>query len=195
MGGKGDQMKTLLIASALLLLPASDGFAGDLVDAAQQAEAAVDAGNFAAALASLNMARDGVWNASPLTVTKAILVASDPQGYGIYDIRDNNQYKAGEPIVIYAEPAGFAYGRDGDMNLINMALDFEIKSSTGESLAVKQDFAKWELRSRVANKEFMGKLTYTFSGIEPGDYVVETTIRDQNSDKKVTFATPFKIVE
>jgi hypothetical protein len=188
-------MKTLLIAAALLLLPASEGFAGDLVDAAQQAEAAVDAGNYAAALASLNSARDGVWNASPLTVTKAILVASDPQGYGIYDIRDNNQYKAGEPIVIYAEPAGFAYGRDGDMNLINMALDFEIKSSTGESLAVKQDFAKWELRSRVANKEFMGKLTYTFSGIEPGDYVVETTIRDQNSDKKVTFATPFKIVE
>lgn len=188
-------MRTRILAVALFSLVAGAGHAGDIVDAAQKAEAAVEAGNYASALASLNDARDSVWNASPLTINKAILVASDPQGYGIYDIRDNNQYKPGEPIVIYTEPSGFGYGRDGDIYLLKMALDFEIKTSSGESLATQKDFAKWELRSRIPNKEFMGKITYTFSGIEPGDYTVETNIRDQNSDKTVTFSTPFKIVE
>ncbi len=188
-------MKSLFLAAVLVVFPVQSAFAGDLVDAAEKAESAVEAGKFADALSALNQARDTVWNAAPLTINKAILVASDPQGFGIYDIRDSNQYKSGEPIVVYTEPSGFGYGRDGDLYTINMALDFEIKSSSGESLANQQGFAKWELRSRIPNKEFMGKLTYTFSGIEPGDYIVETTIRDQNSDKKVTFPTPFKIVE
>jgi hypothetical protein len=189
------KMKILFLAAALMALPAQAACAGDIVDAAEKAESAVEAGKYADALSSLNQARDSVWNAAPLTINKAILVASDPQGYGIYGIRESNQYKSGEPIVVYTEPSGFAYGRDGELFTINMALDFEIKSSSGDSLANRQNFAKWELRSRVPNKEFMGKLTYTFSGIEPGDYIVETTIRDQNSEKKVTFPTPFKIVE
>lgn len=188
-------MKTYLFAAALIALQASAANAGDIADAAQKAETAFEAGNYASAMTSLNGARDVVWAASPLTINKAILVASDPQGYGIYDIRDNNQYKSGEPIVIYTEPSGFGYGRDGEIYLLKMALDFEIKNSSGESLATQKDFAKWELRSRIPNKEFMGKITYTFSGVEPGDYVVETHIRDQNSDKTVTFSTPFKIVE
>ncbi len=188
-------MKTHIIAAVLFALQAGAAHAGDLVDAAQKAEAAVDAGNHAGALAALNGARDIVWNASPLTINKAILVASDPQGFGIYDIRDSNQYKSGEPIVLYTEPSGFGYGRDGELYLINLALDFDIRNGSGDSLGAQQNFAKWELRSRFPNKEFMGKITYTFSGIEPGDYVVQTNIRDQNSDKTVTFSTPFKIVE
>ncbi len=188
-------MKTLFLAAALLVFPTQAVFAGDLADAAQKAESMVEAGKYADALSALNGALDTVWHAAPLTINKAVLVATDPQGFGIYDIRSNNQYKSGEPIVIYTEPSGFGYGRDGDFYTINMALDFDIKSSSGDSLANQPDFAKWELRSRVANKEFMGKLTYTFSGITPGDYVVETTIRDQNSDKKITFPTPFTIVE
>ena len=188
-------MRSLILAAACLAIAATPAAAGDIADAASKAESLVDAGKYAEAMASLNDARAMVWNAAPLTINKAVLVASDPQGFGIYDIRDNNLYKSGEPIVIYTEPSGFGYGRDGELYTINMALDFNIKSSTGESLASQENFAKWELRSRVPNKEFMGKLTYTFSGIDPGDYVVETVIRDQNSDKTITFPTPFKIVE
>ena len=188
-------MRSFLLATAFLAVAATPAAAGDIADAGSKAESLMEAGNHAGAMSALNSALDSVWGAAPLTINKAVLVASDPQGFGIYDIRDNNQYKSGEPIVIYTEPSGFGYGRDGQLYTINMALDFNIKSSTGESLAIQENFAKWELRSRVPNKEFMGKLTYTFSGIDPGDYVVETVIRDQNSDKTVTFPTSFKIVE
>lgn len=187
-------MKKTILTALLLILPAP-AFGGALVDAAEKAEAAMEAGKFSGALSALGDGVAIVWDKSPLTINKAILVASDPLGFGAYDIRDDNRYKATDDIVIYTEPAGFAYGKDGQIYTINMALDFDIKSSSGESLASQQDFAAWQLRSRVQNREFMGKITYHFNGISPGDYVVTTTVRDKNSDKSVSFDTPFIIVE
>lgn len=184
-------------AVALLLvgLTGSPVLAGDILDAGSQAESLFEAGNHAKAFAALNKARELVWDAAPLTINKAILVASDPQGFGIYDIRDDNRYRANEDIVIYTEPSGFAYGRDGDLYVIGMTLDFEVKSTNGESLASQENFAAWQLRSRVPNKEFMGKITYSFAGIQPGDYIVETRIRDLNSEKMTSFPTRITIIE
>ena len=183
------------IAMALATLSGSPVIAGEIADAASRAETLFEAGDHAKAIAALNEARESIWNDAPLTINKAILVASDPQGFGIYDIRDDNRYRAGEDIVIYTEPSGFAYGRDGDLYVIGMTLDFDVKSAGGESLASQENFAAWQLRSRVPNKEFMGKITYSFAGIEPGNYVVETRIRDLNSDKVTSFPTRFVIIE
>jgi hypothetical protein len=191
----GDTMKRLILTLLAAATVVSIGHAGELTDAASKAESLMESGNYAKALTALNGARDVVWNASPLVINKAILVASDPKGFGIYDIRDDNRYKSGEEIVLYAEPSGFAYSKEGEIYLISMALDFEIKSRSGETLASQENFAQWQLRSRVPNKEFMGKITYSFSGVEPGDYVVETRIRDLNSDKSTSFPTKFSIVE
>lgn len=188
-------LMTRVVALLLAGLAGSPAMAGEITDAANQAESLFEAGNHAKAFAALNKARELVWNAAPLTINKAVLVASDPQGFGIYDIRDDNRYRSDEDIVIYCEPSGFAYGRDGDLYVIGMTLDFEIKSVSGESLASQENFAVWQLRSRVPNKEFMGKITYSFTGIQPGDYVVETRIRDLNSEKVTSFPTRFTIIE
>jgi hypothetical protein len=184
-------------AVALLLggLAGTPAIAGEISDAAIQAESLFEAGNHSKAFAALNKARELVWDAAPLTINKAVLVASDPQGFGIYDIRDDNRYRANEDIVIYTEPSGFAYGRDGDLYVIGMTLDFEVKSTNGESLASQENFAAWQLRSRVPNKEFMGKITYSFADIQPGDYIVDTRIRDLNSDKVTSFPTRITIIE
>lgn len=190
----GDAVKKIAVIM-VALLAGSPALAGEISDAGSRAEDFLEAGNHAKALAALNEARGIVWDASPLTINKAVLVASDPQGFGIYDIRDDNRYRAGEDMVIYTEPSGFAFGRDGDLYVIGMTLDFDIKSMNGETLASQQNFAVWQLRSRVPNKEFMGKITYSFAGIEPGDYIVETRIRDLNSEKTTSFPTRFTIIE
>lgn len=182
----------LALIAGLLAAPA---WAGDISDAAEKAESLLEAGNHAKAMAMLRGANELVWNAAPLTINKAVLVAAEPQGFGIYDIRDDNRYRAGDDIVIYTEPSGYAYGRDGDLYVIGMTLDYEVRSASGESLASRENFAVWQLRSRAPNKEFMGKIIYSFSGIEPGDYVVETRIRDLNSDKTTSFPTRFSIIE
>jgi hypothetical protein len=164
------------------------------VDAATQAEAALASGDPKKAYAAMGETLDTVWNEIPLTIQKALFTAADPQGFGIYDLRDSNEFKSSQPLVIYSEPVGYGYGRDGDLYTINMDLDFVVKTAEGEELGGQKSFSQWQLKSRVPNREFMGKLTYTLDGIEPGDYIITTTVRDQNSDETTSFDMPFKIV-
>ena len=179
--------------SAALLTSICAAYAGEISEAGVAAENLMNAGKFDEALRTLETARDAVWNQAPLTFRKTIFVAAEPAGFGIYDIRENNEFKSGEPLVIYAEPVGFSHRRDGQIFITDMALDFEIKDSSGTSLAKQENFASWTLRSRVPNKEFMGKLDYNFTGLQPGDYDVITTVRDKNSEKANSFSMRFKI--
>lgn len=186
-------IRSLCICS-VLLLAAFPAMGGEISDAGTAAEKLVSAGKFDAAMQALESAREAVWKQTPLSFRKTLFVASDPAGFGIYDIRETNEFKSGEPLIIYAEPVGFSDGRDGQIFITDMALDFEITDSFGASLAKRENFASWTLRSRVPNKEFMGKLNYDFTGLKPGDYDVITTVHDKNSEKKNSFSMKFKIV-
>ncbi len=186
-------IRSLCICS-VLLITASSVIGGEISDAGTAAEKLVRAGKFDEALQALESAREAVWKQAPLSFRKTLFVASDPAGFGIYDIRETSEFKSGEPLVIYTEPVGFSYGRDGQIFITDMGLDFEIRDSSGASLAKQENFASWTLRSRVPNKEFMGKLNYDFTGLKPGDYEVITMVRDKNSGKKNSFSMAFKIV-
>jgi hypothetical protein len=186
-------IRSLCICS-VLLLAASPATGGEISDAGAAAESLAAAGKFDEALQALEAAREAIWKQAPLAFRKTLFVASDPSGFGIYDIRETNEFRNGEALLIYTEPVGFSFGRDGQIFITDMALDFEIKDSSGASLAKQENFASWTLRSRVPNKEFMGKLNYDFSGLKPGDYDVVTMVRDKNSDKKNSFSMKFKIV-
>jgi hypothetical protein len=187
-------MKRTQWGLAFWVMAAVPSFSGEITDAAAKAETLFGEGKFQDSLAALDKARDAIWQKAPLTFGKTLFVVSDPGGYGVYDLRDNNEFKPGEQLVIYTEPKGYAHGRDGAIYVLNLKLDFEIKNKEGGSLAKQENFSAWALRSRVANREFMGKVTYNFTGIEPGEYEVITTVRDQNSAKTGMFSMPFKIV-
>ena len=186
-------MKRAALALALWVA-AAPSLAGEITDAAAKAETLFSEGKYQESLAALDAAREAIWQKAPLTFGKTLFVVSDPGGYGVYDLRDNNEFKPGEQLVIYTEPQGYAHARDGAIYLLNLKLDFEIRNKAGETLAKQENFSAWTLRSRVANREFMGKVTYNFTGIEPGEYEVITTVRDQNSSKSGSFTMPFKIV-
>ena len=183
-----------LCISSALFISICPAFAGEISEAGVQAEKLVSEGKLDDALQALETARDVIWKQSPLSFRKTIFVAADPAGFGIYDIRENNEFKSGELLVIYSEPVGFSYGRDGQIFITDMALDFEIRDASGASLAKQENFASWTLRSRVPNKEFMGKIDYNFTGLQPGNYDVITTVRDKNSEKANSFSMRFKIV-
>ena len=188
-------MKRHALLALLFLTNAPLAHAGDLVDAAEKAESLVEAEKFPEAIKTLEDARNSVWEQSPLTINNAILVAGDPSGYGVYDPRPNNEFKAGEPIVIYTEPKSYAFGRDGDFYTLKIDLDYDIQDASGQSLAKQEKFSTWEFKSRVQNREFMGKLTYNLKGVPAGDYKIITTARDQNADSSVEFSNTIKIVE
>lgn len=187
--------KSLSVAFLVLsLLAISQAQGGEIADAGLAAEKFAAESKYDEAFQALETARDAIWNQSPLAFRKTLFVASEPQGFGLFDIRESDAFKRSEPLVIYTEPVGFAYGRDGQMFITDLALDFEVFDASGASIAAQENFGSWTLRSRVANKEFMGKLDYDFSGLEPGDYEVVTTVRDKNSDKKASFGMKFKLL-
>lgn len=181
-----------VVAGSMLLTPA---LAGEAVDAATKAEDLLAQSKYVEALEAADAARDAIWAASPLIFRRALFVASDPTGFGIFDMRETNSFKKSEPLVIYAEPMGYGFGRDGDLYVIDLALDFVIKSKDGAELAKQEGFANFTLKSRVPNKEFMAKVNYDFSGLPAGDYTVTTIAHDKNSDKTGEFTLDFTMTE
>jgi hypothetical protein len=180
---------------AFLAFTSTAAVAGPALDAATRAEALLAERKYAEALAAADEARQAVWDASPLIIQRAVFVASDPQGFGIFDMRESNAFKRSEPLIIYAEPLGFGYGKDGDLYVIDLGLDFVIKGADGSVVASQENFGSLNMRSRVANKEFMAKLNYDFSGLPAGAYTVTTVLKDKNSAKTGEFTMDFTLTE
>ena len=168
-------------------------FAGEIVDAAQQAESHEAAGNPVKALAAIENAFNALWDKAPLQFSEALFVSGRPQGFGIYEPRPTSVFKPGEDMPVYAEPFGYGYGRKGDAFVISFDADFELRTASGQILHARKDFAHLEMTSRRRNKEFQVFVNYNFRGLKPGDYVLATTLRDQNSPKSGTFELPFTI--
>jgi len=190
-------MKSLLPYAFAAVLCASGGgaLAGELADAGTAAEAQVGHGQYLDALAALATAQDKVWEKSPLLFRKTIFVASDPQGFGIYDLHEGSTFKRSEKIILYAEPIGYGFRKDGELNVIDLSLDFEVRAKDGRLIGGQKAFASPQLRSRVQTHEFFVKVVYRYSAVPAGDYEVKTTVNDRTSGKSRSFTLPFTLTE
>lgn len=186
-------MKRMLLALLATLTLVSQVAAQDIVGKAKQAEALAHQGKYAEALAVMNEATAILWDKSPLFFRRALWVAEPPQGFGAFNPRENNVFKAGTPMIIYAEPVGFGWRKAGDIWRTQMEADLVVKTKAGEVLLRRTGFQTLQVASRVRNREFMVHLTYRFTGFPKGAYVAETTLRDTVTGKKGTFALPFVI--
>jgi hypothetical protein len=183
------------VVAGFIAISAVPALGGEIADAASAADELVTAGKFEEAMKALEAAQDGLWLKSPLLFRRALFSAGEPSGFGMYDPRDDNTFKRSEPLIIYAEPMGYGYGREGSLYLISLGLDFVITDTAGNTVASQENFGKLTFRSRFPNKEFMAKVTYDFSKLPVGDYSVLTRARDQYSDKSAEFTLPFKLVD
>lgn len=171
--------------------------AGPVADKAAEVETAMAAGDSAAALTGASDIMAQVWEATPdLGIRQSLLVTEPAAGYGIYNPRPNNQYKLGEPVYVYAEPFGFAYGSPGEgLFGINFTVDLRVLNENGDVLGEEPGLANLDLTSRFNIREFPANVTYTLNGIPPGKYVLETTLHDKNSAKTGTFQNTIEFVE
>jgi hypothetical protein len=136
------------------------------------------------------------WQRTPLAFRTTVIVDAPPQGFGVYHERAHNEFAPGEPIVIYAEPVGYAWRENPDGTYtFGFDVDLLLKKSDGAIVGGQENFQHLELTSRARNREFMLTLTLTVDGAPPGDYVVEYTTRDIASDKAAVISRPFFIVE
>lgn len=184
-----------LLAATVVVgaLATGSAAAGAIVDRAEEAEVQLSSGNAVKALASVEAAFNAVWDRAPLGFSEALFVSGKPEGFGIYEARTGNVFKAGEDMLVYAEPFGFGYGEDGEGFRITFDADYELRNARGQIMTAQSGFAVLDTATRRRNKEFQVFVTYSFAGLKPGDYVLVTTLRDRNSDKKGSFELPFTI--
>lgn len=159
----------------------------------RRAEAAASAGRAVEALDALDEAAAIIADKMPLTIRRSTFVAEEPQGYGVFNPRDSTVFEPGQPLLVYAELAGQGWRRSGDIFRTDLVLDFELRRADGQSLVAQQAFNTIATASRRRNREFFLYVTYSFTGLEPGDYVVRTTVRDRVGDKQTAFDQAFSV--
>jgi hypothetical protein len=167
--------------------------AQDIAGKADEAEALARDGKFIEAMAALDDAANALWEKAPLTFRRALWVAEPPGGFGLYNPREDNVFDSGAEMIAYVEPVGFGWRKSGDVWVTDLVADLAVKSKDGDALASQADFNQLQITSRVRNREFMARFTYTFTGIPAGEYVVETVLRDKVSGKEGTFALPITV--
>jgi hypothetical protein len=181
------------VLCALMISCTTGAVAQDISRKASDAEKLLAQGKVAEAIAALDDAAGALWDKAPLSFRRALWVAEKATGFGAFNPRENAAYASDAPMLVYAEPVGFGWRQSGEVWRTELIADLTIKTPDGNQLFQQNDFQKLELASRVRNREFMVNFTYTLSGIPKGEYLLETTLRDQVSGKKGSFSLPFTI--
>ena len=186
--------RPMILAALLFAAPLH---ASPITAAATAIETKLAAGDIDGALGAAHDLLAQVWDQSAgLGFTQSLLVAENATGYGVYNPRDNNIFKKGEPILIYCEPFGFGYGTPGEgLFSVNFIVDLHVLDASGNQLANAPDATEYNMTSRHQNREVQANITYSLDGIPVGHYTLVTTLRDKNSTKSGSFQTAIEIAE
>ena len=185
----------LRILAGVLLVACTIASAGadELADKAKAAEDLAAQSKFLEAMDALDAAATLLWDRSPLTFRRALWVAEPPSGFGAYNPRETNQYAAGDEMIAYVEPVGFGWRKSGETWQTDLSADVTIKDKEGKEIFSQKDFQKLALSSRIRNREFMTRFTFTLTGLPAGEYMLETTLRDAVTSKSGSFSLSFVI--
>ncbi|WP_421722773.1 hypothetical protein [Bauldia sp.] len=167
---------------------------GEIVDQAARAETLLSRGYAAPALSAFDRSADAFWVQSPLQLSTAVF-ADAVEGYANYTPRSDAPFETGETMTIYLEPFGFAYMATGDAYQSAVAADIEIRTPGGLILAKSDDFVRLEWQGRTQRHEVHASIALPLPPLKPGAYLIELTLRDENSDKTVMTELPFSIAE
>lgn len=187
------KFNVVIIALGLLAALAGEARAEDVVALAQRAKQQAAAGQNMAALETLREAYYEISDKMPLGFRKSAFVAEKAAGFGMMKPRADNVFKPGEVILIYLEPVGFGWRKaDGVYNSV-LTADFEIQTPDGKVLAGQKKFGRFALSSQDRNTEYMVHLTYNFTGLPDGEFIVNTVFHDEVSGKNATQNMKFVI--
>jgi hypothetical protein len=148
------------------------------------------------AVETINTSRAAVvdaLNKAPLGFRRILFVTDIPEGFAAYRPRADNVFAADEPLIVYTEPIGVAWKRDGDEFSSKLVVDFEIRLPDGQVLAGQRGFGEFELQAREPPLDYMSHIKLDVTGAPEGAYILGLTIHDYNSGKSSSTDLPFEI--
>lgn len=167
----------LCVASAAVAAPASKAELDNAIAAIDSARAAVTE----------------ALNKAPLGFRRILFVQDIPEGFAAYQPRTGNAFRTDEPIIVYTEPIGVVWKKDGEEYSSKLVVDFEIRTPDGQVLAGQRGFGEFELEAREPPLDYMSHIKLDVTGAPEGSYILGLTIHDTNSGKSASTDLPFEI--
>jgi hypothetical protein len=125
------------------------------------------------------------WIKTPFSLRNAFLVSEAPEAFGSYTPRSPAPFKAGEQMIVYAEPVAYGWkSAGGGQYEFGFTVDLVVKDATGKTILEKDNFGKMMFKSRVQNRELFLKLTVNLTGADPGDYLLDFRVHDAEAENK-----------
>ncbi len=188
--------RAALAAALVSVLAATSAQAGPAAEKMAQGEQLLAQGKPATALKTAREAFDLLWNKMPFTIVYATFSDKKATGYGIFNPRRSNAYKAGDTIYLYVEPKGFGMKEvKKGIFTIQMVTDLMVKKKNGTVVVDKKGFGKFRLTSRRRFHEFYITLSITLTGAPAGDYALVVPVHDLIKGQTSTFSLPFSVVQ
>ena len=126
------------------------------------------------------------WEKTPFSLRNAFLVTEAPQAFGAYSPRPPAPFKAGQQMIVYAEPVGYVWKSiNGGQYQFGFTVDLIVKTAAGKTILEKDNFGKMMFESRVQNRELFLKLTVDLTGADPGDYLLDFRVHDAEGENKI----------
>ena len=118
------------------------------------------------------------WEKTPFAIRQALFVTGKPGGFGMYTPRPDTPFKAGEQLVVYAEPVAFEWkGVEDDQYEFGFTVDFVLKTADGKIIGGQDEFAN--MIFKVASKTGKFFLSWIYlTRATPGDYLLDFRIHD-----------------
>jgi len=182
-------MKFLKFLSVLLVLVCIMGTKAmsetkDSVEAKlQNASNAYSSGKFIESIELIEEALEEIRLKTPLNIENFYPVRREADYFGAFEPRANNIYESGERLYFYLEPKNIVFVKKGETYTGGFFIDIKLKDDKGEALFEQKKFLDAEFNSRNKIHDLFANITLNLTGVPPGSYNVEFTVRDQNSDK------------
>ncbi len=157
------------------------------------AASAADMSAVSAEFVAAKQVYEAAWEQQPLAFTAATFIALPAKSYGAYTALERAEFQADDPLIVYAEPVGFAHKDIGGKYAIELSVDFELRNTTGQVLASEQAFTTLHSESVAKLREYQSSLSFNLKGLQAGEYVLKVQFNDENSEKSGGFELPFSM--
>lgn len=181
----------LFLVSLALAAPAgaAASFAASLEQAAQNYEQ-----NPQQSLQALRQAIAVLWTRLPLGVGQWRFLQEIPSQEGGHQVRADKPFAAGEPVILYLEPIGFTVREEDGLFNYHLAIDFNMVDAWGHVVGGRRQFSALRGPALTFPGHLPVVISYSLLGLTPGEYRIETTLRDMLQQKNAyTLTTPLRV--
>jgi len=132
--------------------------------------------------------------AAPLKIERVEFSSDRPKGFGRFHLRDGGAFKTDEGVIIYIEVANCVSQRENRYYHTRLTMDVDIYYEDGIMIYSAKDVNYSDIQLSTRRNEGYIWTEIDTSCLKEGEYKVEMTVRDENSEKEAFALTRFRIL-